>query len=155
LVGPIGGRRSPLGDSLQLLPNPRMSRNESAPPDPAADLTRRLQRRLDRLLAGPETPTVRASGGTFSPYDDADLRRATQLAAEMMALADEQGGESGLDTAVRAAERSLHTEKPGVVVHAVQLFLAHHPLARRLLRTPALTDRLTTSAQPPRESRSE
>jgi hypothetical protein len=50
-----------------------------------------------------------------------------------MEIADAKGGDEGLAAAVDEMERILGTEIPGLVRHAVRLFLAHHKEASEKL----------------------
>lgn len=119
-----------------------------------------LQKRLDAVLSsrgqGP-SPELAAAGPPprriFSDYDRRDTAAATALASRLMAIANEKGGEDGLAAAVDEVERALAAEeRPGLVQHAVKLFITHHPEARERLRLGALEKRQPHLARPSKKT---
>src|SRR5713101_7385361 len=48
----------------------------------------------------------------FSPFDDAQMERATELLHRFMALADSMPGKAGLDAVFEAANTATATEDP-------------------------------------------
>lgn len=98
-----------------------------------------LQRQANRILGaepgdeGARVLTVtRAERPAFSPFSPAQLEQAVQVSEQLMALADETGGEKGLAAALAEAERLREVEAPGLVEHALQLFIVHHAEGSRL-----------------------
>lgn len=89
-----------------------------------------LRNRVAAIVSGPAeaNPVVASENlqSRFSQYDSDQVSRATALAASFMEIADVKGGEEGLADAVQEMERVLETEIPGLVRHAVRLFLVHH-----------------------------
>ncbi|MGH3941373.1 MAG: hypothetical protein ACRDTG_22635 [Pseudonocardiaceae bacterium] len=89
-----------------------------------------LRSRVDAIVSGPAVaqPVLASENlqSHFSQYDSEHMSRATALAASFMEIADAKGGEEGLADAVQEMERVLGAEIPGLVRHAVRLFLAHH-----------------------------
>lgn len=89
-----------------------------------------LRDRVALIISGPETstlipPPVTPRSG-FSAFNREQVSRATDLASRFMEIADAKGGDEGLAAAVQEMERVLGTEVPGLVRHAVRLFLTHH-----------------------------
>jgi len=103
-----------------------------------------LRDRVAEILWGPENAVATArpsessaSQPPFSAYDLEGMERATALAGRFMEIADATGGEEGLAAAVDEMEQVLATEPPGLVQHAVKLFLTHHKEAgEKLLSNP-------------------
>lgn len=98
------------------------------------------QSRIDAFLSEPvaDQPALLAAGQLplFSPFDDGDAGRATELFERFNALADAAAGrEQALDE-VLAAARELRPADPALVDFALGLFITHHPRARGLEVTP-------------------
>lgn len=89
-----------------------------------------LRSRVALIVSGPKksNPTLPPDTpqSDFSAFNREQVGRATALASRLMEIADAQGGDEGLAAAVQEMERLLETEIPGLVQHAVKLFLAHH-----------------------------
>lgn len=111
-----------------------------------------LQRRVDDVLSGrgkgneyildTTAAAETAPEQWFSEFHNPHRRRATELASRVMQIAEEKGGEEGLADAVSEIERARDTEEmPGLVQHATELFLTHHPEARAKLRLKSLEQR--------------
>jgi hypothetical protein len=92
-----------------------------------------LQERANRLLgAGPEGEaavlTVAATPTSeFSPFVPDQLDRAIEVSAQLMRAAGSAEGDAGLEAALAEAERLKEEQPPGLLEHALQLFIVHHP----------------------------
>ena len=68
----------------------------------------------------------------FSPFDPAQLERATDLLDRFMALADSIPGKAGLDAVYEEANKAAATESQELVRYALMLFITHHPEGNQL-----------------------
>lgn len=109
-----------------------------------------LQQRVDDILSGHgegwgvgvrATSRLEPPQRPFSTFVPEDLNRAVYFASRFMAFADRKPGAEGLTDAVADIERAEEKERPGLVQHAVKLFLTHHPGARESLRLQPLEER--------------
>lgn len=108
-----------------------------------------LQRRLDRILGGPEAAPVpspaagltfaeAAERAAFSDFVPEHLAGARELAERLIGIA----GADGMEAAIAAAEELQESEEwAGEVQYALKLFVTHHPEARRALRLRPLESR--------------
>ena len=72
----------------------------------------------------------------FSPFDPAQLERATDLLDRFMALADSIPGKAGLDAVYEEANKAAASESPELVRYALMLFITHHPEGNQLKISP-------------------
>jgi Hemocyanin, ig-like domain/Hemocyanin, copper containing domain len=92
-----------------------------------------LQAQANRLLGGPDMgeatvlTLTETSTGEFSPFVPQQLEKALEVAARLMRTADTAAGEEGLEAALDEAERLAPEHPAGLVEHALQLFIVHHP----------------------------
>jgi tyrosinase len=96
-----------------------------------------LQSRLDAMLQDTEgaagiAPEAGIAEDEFSPFDFAQADSASELAAELSRVR----AESGLDAAITAAERA--PQPPGLVKHALKVFVTHDAEARERLQLPSV-----------------
>jgi len=101
------------------------------------------------LAAGgiPEAPRP------FSEFVFEDVERASEIASDLIAIAAAKGGEEGLAEAVSEIDRLRTTERqPGLLQHAVKLFITHFPLARQTFTWKPLEKRQPNLVVPSKSS---
>jgi tyrosinase len=92
-----------------------------------------LQARANRLLGAAGSAQASAlavaeqATAPFSPFVPEQLDRALDLTERLMAAAERADGEAGLEVALEEAERLREEQPPGVLEHALQLFIVHDP----------------------------
>ncbi len=122
-----------------------------------------LQKRIDDILSGHGKGNefigdMAAAAETspdqwYSEFSYSHQQRAIELASNLMQIANEKGGEEGLEDAVSEIERVRDTaEMPRLVQHATELFLTHHPVARDKLRLKPLEKRQPDLVRPSRSN---
>ncbi|HKF36641.1 MAG TPA: tyrosinase family protein [Ktedonobacteraceae bacterium] len=132
-----------------------------------------LQEKIDYIISGPRrggiplAPTVLARTPTalaatratvapaaprsFSEFVFEDVERASEIASSLISIAKVRGGEEGLADAVAEIDRLRAAEQqPGLVQHAVKLFITHYPLARQTFRWKPLEKRQPNLVVPSR-----
>src|SRR6266516_1123053 len=85
----------------------------------------------------------------FSPFDPAQLERATALLDRFMTLADSRPGKAGLEAVYEEANKATATEDPELVRYALMLFITHHPEGNQL-KIPPLEKRAPVQVLPSR-----
>lgn len=134
-----------------------------------------LQKKIDYIVSGPRrlgapmapmvltrTPTALTATAApvapvaprpFSEFVFEDVERASEITSNLIRSAEAKGGEEGLADAVAEIDRLPATEKqPGLVQHAVKLFITHYPLARQTFRWKPLERRQPNLVVPSRSS---
>ncbi|HEX2086731.1 MAG TPA: hypothetical protein VHF89_13710 [Solirubrobacteraceae bacterium] len=99
-----------------------------------------LQARADALLGTAPTSAEAVTqaldtadpGPPFSPFVPSQLEEAVAVTRQLIATADQVGGEEGLEAALEEARTLAETRPPQLVQHALQLFIVHHPEGSRL-----------------------
>ena len=76
----------------------------------------------------------------FLPALPSHLERALSVAAHFMTLANARPGEEGLAAVVDEAEQRVREDDPEWTLHALRVFLAHHPEGRAI-SVPSLEER--------------
>lgn len=131
-----------------------------------------LQKKIDYIVSGPRrfgtpmVPTVLTRTSTtlaaigapvvprpFSEFVIEDVERASEIASNLIRIAEAKGGEEGLAEAVAEIDRLQATEQQrGLVQHAVKLFITHSPLARQTFRWQPLEKRQPNLVVPSKSS---
>jgi len=97
-----------------------------------------LQAEADQLLGtAPEQEAAGlalgvAPGPSFSAFVPDQLAHAVALAQRLIRVADELGGEAGVQAALNEARELAQSEPAALVQYALQLFIVHHPEGSRL-----------------------
>jgi tyrosinase len=99
-----------------------------------------LQARANALMGSAASPGVAVTqalveedpGPPFSPFIPAQAEEAVRLAESLAAVADDVGGEAGVEAALDRARELAEEYPPQLVQHALHLFIIHHPEGSRL-----------------------
>ena len=71
-------------------------------------------------------------GAPFSAFIPEQAAEAVRVAESLAELADDVGGEEGVEAALDRARELARVEPPQLVQHALHLFIVHHPEGSRL-----------------------
>src|SRR5439155_20386764 len=122
----------------------------SGPRRLGAPIVRTALTRPPAALAAPVAPVTTR---LFSEFVFEDVERASEIASNLITIAEAKGGDEGLADAVAEIERLRATEQqPGLVQHAVKLFITHYPLARQTFRWKPLEKRQPNLVVPSKSS---
>jgi tyrosinase len=99
-----------------------------------------LQAQANALMGSAASPGVAVTqalveddpGAPFSPFVPAQAEEAVRLAEGLAELADDVGGEAGVQAALARARELAEEYPPQLVQHALHLFIVHHPEGSRL-----------------------
>ncbi len=125
----------------------------SGPRRLGAPIVRTALTRPPTALAAPAAPVAPVTTRLFSEFVFEDVERASEIASNLITIAEAKGGDEGLADAVAEIERLRATEQqPGLVQHAVKLFITHYPLARQTFRWKPLEKRQPNLVVPSKSS---